>query len=392
MKKIYFRMLIAIMALVVPVIATAGTTDVPHFLNYQSLLYDDGGNLLADGPAGVTFKLTDSTGAVLYEEHQTLDVVHGAVSALVGNGLDGAGAPMDGIPASVLSPDSGRYLDVTVDGYPPEGPLEIVSVPYSIYAEKALAVADEAVTGKALAKKSITMDHLADGLVQDLATQMGTAGLIATRTDLTNLQTTFRSTSGASTIGVNAGLVYSGSNNLQAVLQDLDRAIQHRQVGVDAVQTSITNETNSRTTADTTLQNNINAEATARANADATEANERKTKDDEINARIDAMSDLGVGKIASFGTVTTTTSPPTIQSPNATVSLVGTRYDISFQQPISGNYTISVTPLGNTGLGNNAWATVILNKTESGFGVTFVNSPLGTIKPDAFDFTVVVAR
>lgn len=270
MKKIIIGTLVICIIWILPIVGNAEPTSVPHFLNYQSLLYDDGGNLLPDGQADVTFKVTDAAGSVLFEEHQTVDVVRGAVSALVGNGLDSGGAPMGGIPASVLSPDSGRYLEVTVDGYPPEAGLEIVSVPYSIYAEKALAVADEGVTGAMLAKKSITIDHLADGLISDLATQMGTAGLIATRTDLTNLQTTYRSTTGASTIGVTSGLVYSGSNNLQGVLQDLDRAVQHRQAGIDAVQDNITSETGARQVADTTLQTNINAEASARASGDTT--------------------------------------------------------------------------------------------------------------------------
>jgi hypothetical protein len=234
MKNLILATMLVFTVLLLPTISSATPTTVPHFLNYQSLLYDDGGNLLADGPANITFKLTDALGNVLYEERQTLDVVHGAVSALVGNGLDGSGAPMGGIPASVLTPDGARYLEVTVDGYPPESGLEIVAVPYSVYAEKALAVADEGVTGAMLAKKSITMDHLADGLIDQIANQMTSGGTIATRTDLTNLQTTYRSIAGAGSIGVNGGFVYSGSTNIQGVLQDLDRSVQKREAEISA--------------------------------------------------------------------------------------------------------------------------------------------------------------
>lgn len=138
-----------------------------------------------------------------------------------------------------------------MEDFPPESGLEIVSVPYSLYAEKALGVSDGGVSGAAIARKSITMDHLADGFVEQFAGEMTGGVAIATVTDLSSLQTTYRSTSGASSIGVSSGFVYSGSNNVQQVLQDIDRAVQHRQASIDT-------EATTRQAADTTLQTNIN--------------------------------------------------------------------------------------------------------------------------------------
>ncbi len=54
-----------------------------------------------------------------------------------------------------------------------------------------------------------------------------------------NMQTEFRSTTGASTIGVTGGFVYSGANNVQDVLLDIDRAVQRRQAAVDAAVVSV---------------------------------------------------------------------------------------------------------------------------------------------------------
>jgi len=396
MKRIVIGVLATCIVLMLPMAGNADPTSVPHFLNYQSLLYDDGGNLLANGPAGITFKITDAAGNVLYEERQTPDVVNGAVSAVIGNGLDGGGAPMGGIPASVLTPDSSRYLEVTVDGYPAESSMEIVSVPYAVYAEKALGAADGAIGGAALANKSITIDHLADGLISDLATQMGTAGLIATRTDLTNLQTTYRGSAGASTIGVTAGFVYSGSNNLQGVLQDLDRAIQSRQAGLETVQTNITNETNTRISSDSAevaaRGAADSAEAAARAGADAAEAATRRDKDENHEGRIVALE----GKeddspIPAWGTATCGVAP-SVQGRNVSISyIIGAACRISFVTPLANAiYAVTVTPQNNlcngpcSGTGGLASPLVVSDKTTDGFtvGLNFSTS-------QSFDFIVV---
>ncbi|MFH1874102.1 MAG: hypothetical protein ABH859_02825, partial [Pseudomonadota bacterium] len=238
MKKTTILLIVLSMA-IVSYATKAGAETVPHYLNYQSLLYDDGGNLISDGPAGITFRITDSAGSTLFEEYQTLEVVNGAVSAIVGNGLDRNDAPVGGVPTSVLDPASSRFLEVTVDNFPPQGLYEIVSVPYSYYASEAASVANGGVNGAAIASGALTLDHFSASLLGDIATELAGSSTLATSTDLTNMQTEFRSTTGASAIGVTAGFVYSGANNVQDVLLDLDRAVQRRQAAVDATVVSV---------------------------------------------------------------------------------------------------------------------------------------------------------
>jgi hypothetical protein len=208
------------------------------------------------------------------------------------------------------------------------------------------------------------MDNLADSVVTELATQMGAAGLIATRTDLTNLQTTYRSVNGASTIGVSAGLVYSGSNNLQAVLQDLDRAIQHRQVGVEAVQTSITNETTARTNQDTTLQNNINAEAAARGAADAAEAANRDAVDQNHENRLRALEGNETRQATAWGGIKSGGVVYGYNISDITSTGPGS-YLISFStRMLNTNYAVIVTP-------QSFVMPAVTNKTLDNFTVSF---------------------
>jgi len=424
MKKLLLGTILVFTALLLSTISSSAGTAVPHFLNYQSLLYDDGGNLLADQPAGMTFRITDAAGSVLYEERQTLDVVHGAVSALVGNGQDANNAPMGGIPASVLTPDGARYLEVTVDGYSPESGLEIVSVPYSVYAEKALSVADEAVTGAMLAKKIITMDHLADGLVDQLAGEMSARGALATRTDLTNMQTTYRAASGAGNIGVNGGFVYSGNTNIQGVLQDLDRSIQKRQSEIEAhagsasnvhgVTGNVVGTHDAQILSNKTLVapnvsggmtvtggniimngNNITglpdpslpsdaAKMSYVDNAVSAEASARNSQDNALDNRLLEIENKP--KIRAWGTVKCA-DPPVFNGWNINVTRDALiLFNISFNESLpSAGYAVIITLQDYDYYQMQANPFAVLNKTQNGFQVRF---PLEKL-PSAFDFIVV---
>jgi len=260
MKKV--ALFIAVIMLISTALLSAEES-VPKFLNYQSLLYDDGGNLLPTGQTGMTFRIVDQDRNVLYEEYQTLDVVYGAVSAVVGNGLDENNAPTGGIPFEILAPTGSKFLEVQTDNYPMEGPYEIVSVPYSIYSDKAYSVADGSIKSESLADGIIKIEHFTDGLLDELAAKLGEGSALATDGDITTMQTNLRLPAGAASIGVTRGLGYSGANNVQEVLGDLDRAIQRRQAGIELVGGNITAETTARIAADTTLGGRITAHEAA---------------------------------------------------------------------------------------------------------------------------------
>ena len=226
--------------------ASAENMTTPHFFHYQAVLTDDGGNLLSNGPVQTTFRIFGSDDRVLYQEQQTLDIVDGATSALIGNGLDPeSGAPTGGLSLDLLNPDQGRFLEVEVEGYPPMEKMEMVSVPYALFSERALGVQAGAIDETALAEKSVTLRHFADGTLEEIAAAMLDQGLLGNGVNPTDLDAIYQVPAGASHVGVETGLVYSGKNDLQGVLRDMDRAIDQRQTNLDAEMTARTSADNS---------------------------------------------------------------------------------------------------------------------------------------------------
>jgi hypothetical protein len=243
--------------------STVWAAGVPELINYQSLLYDDGGSLIPDGEISIKFRITDIEGTVLYEETQTTNVIGGAVSAMIGNGLDENGAPTGGLSMSVLVPGESRYLEVEVGDYPPQGAMEIVSVPYAMYAEEAMSIS----------AGSLTINDFSEQLIQDLETELSESEVIATWNDLGQAD-------GASGVGVQSGFIYSTSSDTQSVLQDLDTAISERDTRIDSVESSISQETTNRQSADQLLQQKIDEKVS-------------KTGDD-ISGTVNLCGDLNV--------------------------------------------------------------------------------------------------
>lgn len=245
MKKLIAVILAASFMLVAGVVHAA---QVPRLINFQSVLYDDAGEAIPDGAADVTFSITDIDGNVLYREMQTLDVVRGMVSAMVGNGLTSSGAPTGGVPLDIFEADEGRYLDITVDGYQPQATMEIVAVPYALVAMKALSAAKHSIDGDAIMPGAITAEHFSRDTLKELGGALVSSASLSVST-------------AAESIGVRPGFSYSGSSNIQGVLTDLDRVVAQRSVqvdtNVDALQTAIADETSARTNSDTGLQSQI---------------------------------------------------------------------------------------------------------------------------------------
>jgi len=272
-----FRIILVATLLLISTAVFAAEQSVPRVLAYQSVMYDEGGNPIADGESEVIFRIVDYDGNVLYDEQQRLDVVRGAVSALVGNGLTAEGAPTGGLPFDVLGGGDGRYLEVEVMGYPPTDPMEIASVPYAIYADRALGVADGAVDAAGIADGSIAFEDLSDEVVDRIAKQMTGEREIVFKDDLDSM---YREPEAASKIGVERGFSYSGANDLQGVLEDMDRAVKGREE-------KIVTETETRIKAINGIQGNIDNESFARQQADVNEAAARQAADAGLQTAID---------------------------------------------------------------------------------------------------------
>lgn len=225
--------LMMITALLILNSGLAGAINTPKYLNYQSVLYDDGGNPLSDGPVTLSIRILDSDLSVLFEEEQEVEVVRGQVSVTIGDGIDPAsGAPSGGIGPAILLPDGPRYLEVEAGGYPAEGFMEIVSVPYSTYADIALGVADGVIGGDQIMEGAITMAHLTEDAVAGITNELigdGGETAVIIRDEFDEYKDSISGSGGAGNVGVMPDFTYSAAGSVQEVLRDFDLAIKKRE-------------------------------------------------------------------------------------------------------------------------------------------------------------------
>jgi len=216
-KKLVFMLIISI----IPFNLFA---EMPRrYFTYQSHLYDDGGGLLPDGPADITLRILDEGYSVLFEEVQSADVIDGAVSLIVGSSVGG-------VPSEIFSPAVPRYLEVQVGDYPPEGPMELLSVPYAVYADQALGLADGVVDSAHLKEGIVKMDHLSEGFIEELSSELSKEeGLVVSREEFDSYQGSLSGSGGASAIGIDAALNYSAGENIRDVIHDIDFAVKKRE-------------------------------------------------------------------------------------------------------------------------------------------------------------------
>jgi hypothetical protein len=381
------RFLIIITLVVSLVPSAAWSSDgisIPPYLIYQSQLYDEGGNPIADGDVEVEFRISDAQGVVLHEERQSVEVVRGGVSALIGSGVDDEGVPVGGLSIGALDPEGPRYIEVQVDGMPATEPMEIASVPYAIYASKAMGVATGAIDSLAIKDGGVEFGDLSDGLMERLGQELsrdGAAGGLVSQGYL-------EGQSGAASVGVAASFTYSGANNLQGVLSDFDRAIKMRD---EKANSSVEVEELARTAADS-------AETAARISADSAETASRTSADNaEAAARV-ANTNRIVALEGVVGSITTPPERPEYKvrawgagvfcgltagdshmsgGGNVTVDVVQGVCRISFSHPMpSANYVVNVTS-----------SEFLTTFEKSGSGFSIRKNEFGTNV--AFDFTVV---
>lgn len=288
-KKLLITLLISFAA------TAASAAGVPKYLNYQAVLFDDGGNPLQDGAANIYIRILDANQKVVYEEVQNVDVISGVVSLIIGDGLDpSTGRPTGGVDSSILSPSGPKYLEVEAEGYPPENLMEFVSVPYAVYSDIAMGVADGSIGASSISGGSIRAEHFSDDVISWLTERIVGSGentAIIVREEFEKYKNFMSGLGGAAGVGIFPDFTYSSASNVRDVLKDMDIAIKKREEDVvwakkdyaakiaaeesarksvdTTLQKNIDTEAANRTTADGILQTNINSEATARQNADA---------------------------------------------------------------------------------------------------------------------------
>ena len=267
----------------------------PRSVNFQTAFLL-GAKSIADGSYEVYFRILDSAEQVMYEEFQEVLVSGGMVSAMVGEGFRPDKTPAGGLSPEVMDPARAKFLEIEFadpKDYPP-GPqrLEIGAVPFSIYAEKALGVADGSITAASLADGAVEFKHFAAGAVQDVYDDLKAnyfPGEVAMMSDLQNVKTSFKSVTGSKSIGVQPDFVYSAGINVQQVLRDFDLAIRQRQENVNR--------------AVTTASGLVEAEAVARAGADSSLQTQINTKLDKSGGTMTGVLDMGGQEIANVGNV-----------------------------------------------------------------------------------------
>lgn len=294
----FYTVVFAVILSIFSSLSHAQQSGAPSYLAYQSFIFDESGDPIADGEISATVQITDDAGAVLYEEKQTPNAIHGQISMVIGSGVDSNGAVTGGVPFDIFNLGLPRYVTVVVEGLPPFTAMEVTSIPYSIFAQRANSVADG----------SITYESLNEQLISRLNEEFSKGyqnSNFATKTDIIEM---YKSSDFAKQSAVKPNFVYSASGNVQNVLEDLDRAVKMRDDKINieeklrvskdnelgrltemetvARTAAVTNEINLRASKDDELDKAVLAETTARNTAITNETSLRSSKDEELGRAI----------------------------------------------------------------------------------------------------------
>lgn len=144
------RKILCLFSVLIP-LSVYAASEVPPYINFQSVLRDDGGNVITDNFLDIEIKILDQDGDQLYYELQPgVQVVRGAINVMIGEGVvpgSSPSAPTGGVPPDDLDPSSGsKFLQVQFGSNQPSEPMELGSVPYAVYAERALGLAPNILT------------------------------------------------------------------------------------------------------------------------------------------------------------------------------------------------------------------------------------------------------
>ncbi|PIR19878.1 MAG: hypothetical protein COV45_07825 [Deltaproteobacteria bacterium CG11_big_fil_rev_8_21_14_0_20_47_16] len=288
---------------------------LPPLINFQSVLFDEGGNLLPSGPATIQFQILDEQQNPIYFESQTVDVNRGAVSALIGNGSGNNGTPTGGLPEEVFASGAPRYLQVQVGNQPPETPMTIVPVPYAQWSQTCATVA----------KGAVGFESLAPDVVAQLDKNQ------------------------ANTIGVTAKFINSGSSSVQGVLQDLDLSIKKRLEETNYLMSGLKQEAQDRSA----LDGKITAIASAAVGAP-------KISPSAIDWSKPLTSDVNMGghQLKNLGAPTSDTDASTKKYVDSGIASVKAQYDLALAAAAA---QLAAAKVGTTKIATGTYTANALN-------------------------------
>ncbi len=163
--KIQRKLFGSILILAVMLVSVIGQAQsVPNVITFQSVIFDDGGNVIEDDSADILFRILDDQGTELYAEEQpAVQIFDGMINVLLGSGIvpnSNPAVPTGGLIFTDFNPANPLFLEVTVKNVTTLDQLELTSVPYAFYAQQALTVAEGAITATSIENGAITVEHL----------------------------------------------------------------------------------------------------------------------------------------------------------------------------------------------------------------------------------------
>ncbi|PLX17615.1 MAG: hypothetical protein C0597_06920, partial [Marinilabiliales bacterium] len=144
MKKLLLSLLI------VSICISTTFAQSPELFNYQAVIRDNTGELLVSTDIGVRISILEgsSSGSILYQEtHDEATNQYGLLNIEIGSGTAASGNM-----ASINWGSNKKYLRIEIDetggsSYTEMGTVQLLSVPYSLYANAAKNLGDENIYG-----------------------------------------------------------------------------------------------------------------------------------------------------------------------------------------------------------------------------------------------------
>ncbi|MDP2362138.1 MAG: hypothetical protein Q8M94_00045, partial [Ignavibacteria bacterium] len=150
MKKITFIVLTVLMLFAISIQAQT----IPNTINYQGVLKDGSGVVVANGNYNITFKFYDveTSGTELWTETNVVSVVDGMINTQIGS-----------VTPLNLPFDVQYWLGITVEAGSELSPrIKLTSAPYSLMSQN---VINESITTSKLQNGSVTTDKISDGTI-----------------------------------------------------------------------------------------------------------------------------------------------------------------------------------------------------------------------------------